>query len=118
MKKLLFIAIPLLLLASCKPTLYVVDYGQANKTMVSLSEANFNTLGSFSGIATARKNVINIKDNIGVLAEAKANLLENAKQAGVELTGSRTLINFATDIVENQNRITVTVTAEIIEFLD
>ena len=45
------------------------------------------------------------------------NLLANAKAAGIELTGSRTLINITTAVVQNKNRITVTLSADIIEFV-
>lgn len=101
---------------SCKTTSYAGEIGQSIVTEVSLSEANFNVLGSFSGTATAKKTAINIKNKSGVVSQAKLNLIENAKAAGVELTGSRTLINVTTDIVENSNRLTCTMSAEIIEF--
>ena len=45
------------------------------------------------------------------------NLLANAKASGIELTGSRTLVNITTDLVQNKNRITVTLSADIIEFV-
>jgi len=45
-----------------------------------LSNSNFKVLGSFSGIATYKKNVVSIKQKDGIIAEAKANLLENRKR--------------------------------------
>jgi hypothetical protein len=60
--------------------------------------------------------LIGIKNKQGIVAEAKANLLENAKKGGAELTGSRTFINMTTDLVENSGRITATVSAEVIGF--
>ena len=104
------------LIISCKPTLYTGSLGNVNQTQVVLTKGNFKVLGSFSGTASSPKMLIGIKNKQGIVAEAKANLLENAKKSGVELTGSRTLINITTDLVENPNRVTVTVSAEVIEF--
>ncbi len=116
MKKIFFTASLLFSLVSCKQTLYMGDFGQTSQTQVVLSGANFKVLGSFKGVATFKKNVISIKDKEGAISMAKQNLLENAKQAGVELTGSRTLINITTDCVQNFKMVTITVSAEIIEF--
>jgi len=92
-------------------------YKEEFKTLiVELSQANFQVLGSFSGVATAKKSVMNIKKREGILAEAKKDLLKKAKEAGVSLTGSRTLINITTDIVQNPTRVTCTMSADIIEF--
>lgn len=117
MKKLLFAAASLTMLSACKTTIYTGNYGQQNQTQVVLSGSNFKVLGSFSGISTARTEVIGIKDKEGMIAQAKANMLANAKSAGVELTGSRALINVSVDVIQNKNRVTTTVSAEIIEFL-
>ena len=40
----------------------------------------------------------------------------NAKLAGVELTGSRTITNVAIDLIQNDVRVIVTYSATIIEF--
>ena len=74
-------------------------------------------MGSFTGIASEKKNVVGVKNREGLISEAKKNLLANAKAAGIELTGSRTLINITTAVVQNKNRITVTLSADIIEFV-
>lgn len=103
---------------SCKTTSYTGNIGQSVVTEVSLSGANFKVLGSFTGTATAKKTAINIKNKSGVVSGAKMDLINNAKTAGVELTGSRTLINVTTDIIENSNRLTCTMSAEIIEFIN
>ena len=63
-----------------------------------------------------KKNSISIKDKGGLISSAKENLLENAKNNGVELTGSRTLTNVSTDVIQNSNKIKIVVSAEIIEF--
>lgn len=120
MKKiyLLLSVITLFLTTSCKPTLYLGHYGQVNQTQVVLSNANFKVLGSFSGSAIAKKSTTSIKNKSGLIALAKINLLENAKNAGVELKGSRTLMNISTDIIQNKNRVKVVVSAEIIEFIN
>lgn len=113
--------ITLLILAAaitfaCKPTDYLGGYNQVNQTQIELSSANFNVLGSFSGMETRKKNQINTKGDLGLVSAAKQNLLNNAKAAGVELTGSRTLVNVTVDVVDNAKRATCTITAEIIEF--
>lgn len=106
-----------LLAVSCKPIAYVSsNIGQVNQTHVDLSSANFKVLGSFTGTAWEKKNQISLKGDQGVLTNAKKNLFENAKAAGVELTGSRALINLTTDIKSNSKHITATVSGEIIEF--
>ena len=43
-------------------------------------------------------------------------MLEEAKAAGVELIGSRALVNVSVDLIETKKRISATMTAEIIEF--
>ncbi|EDM43183.1 hypothetical protein SCB49_11929 [unidentified eubacterium SCB49] len=116
-KHVLFSTLVLILLtASCKPTLYTGNYGQVNETQIVLSNANFNVLGSFTGTAIAKKNVTTIKNKEGLIALAKKDLLANAKNAGVELKGSRTLMNITTDVIQNEKHVKVVVCAEIIEF--
>ncbi|MFK7796650.1 MAG: DUF6567 family protein [Aureispira sp.] len=106
----------LCLFSSCQLTTYGGYIGQSVVTQVELSAANFKVLGSFTGTATAKKVVLGIKDKTGVISAAKKDLIENAKKAGVELTGARTLINLTTDVIQNSNRITCTISAEVIEF--
>lgn len=103
-------------LVSCQSTKYQGILGNTTSTHVELNNANFNVLGSFIGVATTKKIVWSIKDRAGLISEAKKDLFEEAKKAGVELTGARALINFTIDIIENKNRITCSVSAEIIEF--
>ena len=50
------------------------------------------------------------------MAGAKQDFLNNARAAGVELTGSRAIVNACVDYITNGDRITVTFSAEIIEF--
>ena len=116
MKKLYFSIIVVGLLTSCKVSTYQGNYGQVNQTQVLLSGANFKVLGSFKGIATAKKLKMTIRDMEGLVSTAKTNLLTNAKSAGVDLTGSRTLVNVCVDVIQNRKMVTVTVSAEIIEF--
>lgn len=104
------------LLTSCKLTSYQGNYGQVNQTQVVLTNTNFKILGSFKGVATAKKVKMSIRDEEGLVSKAKTNLLENAKTAGVTLTGSRTLINVTVDLIQNKKMATATVSAEIIEF--
>jgi hypothetical protein len=116
--KLFFAILVLVFLSSCKSTtLYSGYIGQGTQTEVSLSEANFKVLGSFSGTASARRQVISVKNKSGVVSAAKMNLLANAKEKGVEMVGARALVNITTDVVENSNRVTCTMSAEIIEFI-
>lgn len=103
--------------SSCKVVSYTGYVGQATQTQVELSEANFKHLGYFTGIASSKKSAFSIKDKAGVISEAKKNLIENAKKEGVELSGSRTLVNVTTDVVQNSGRVTCTISAEIIEFI-
>jgi len=108
--------ISLSLVCSCKITSYQGNYGQINQSQVVLSGANFKVLGSFKGVASAKKAKISIKNEEGIVALAKANLIENAKSQGVSLTGSRTLINVSVDLIQNPKMVTATISAEIIEF--
>lgn len=120
MKK-IYLSVALLIMifaTSCKASLYDGGYGQINQTQIVLSKSNFNVLGSFTGVAMTKKRSMSIKDKSGLISLAKANLLENAKNSGIELKGSRTLTNVSTDIVQNSKHVKVVMTAEIIEFTD
>ena len=116
MKKIIFLALIASTLTACKPTLYSGNFGQVNQTQVVLSNANFKVLGSFSGTVTENKMTSSVKDREGIISQAKRNLLANAKAKGIELTGSRTLTSVCVDVVQNSRKVTVTVSAEIIEF--
>ena len=115
-KKGLFFSVIMLAFLSCKPTMYVGAIGQVNQTQVVLSKSNFKVLGSYTGVVTSKNSVANIKEMEGLFAQAKANMLANAKLEGILLTGSRALVNVTTDVIQNTNRVTVTISAEIIEF--
>ncbi len=116
MKKALLSLGLVILFTSCKTSFYYPKVGQIHKTEIVLSKANFKVLGSFSGTAYMKKKQFNFEDNQAILATAKKNLLENAKAKGVELVGSRALINVTTDVIEHSKKIKATITAEIIEF--
>lgn len=119
MKKSTFLLVTvglLVLFSSCKPTMYTTHTSNEINSSVILTKNNFKNLGTFSGLATARMNTIGVKNREGVISEARKNLLQNAKAAGVELTGSRTLVNMSIDAVSNNNRVTVTIVSDIIEF--
>lgn len=107
----------LLFLGACKPTTYLGNFGQVNQTQVVLSNANFNVLGSFKGIATEKKMKLSVKNKEGLISQAKADLLANAKAQGVEMTGARTLTHVCVDVIANAKSVTATVSAEIIEFV-
>jgi len=112
---LILVAIITLMFSSCKPTFYS---GFNNfHTNVELTKSNFKTLGSFYGTATEMKNRVSIENDLGLIARAKEDLLEKAARKGAYLTGSRTLSNVTIERTENKNRIVVTISAEIIEFL-
>jgi hypothetical protein len=115
-KSLLFALGIVIVMSSCKPTAYTGYIGQQANTQVELTQGNFNVLGSFTGVSTAKKAVLSIKNRTGLISDAKADLLKNARESGVELSGARTLINITTDIVQNTTRLTCTMSAEIIEF--
>lgn len=116
-KKIILTFSALILLASCGSLAnHTGSMEQSSTTQITLSEANFKILGSFSGIASTKKSVPNIKNKLGLVSLAKQDLLANAKKAGVEMTGSRAMIHITTDFTQNENRITCSMTAEIIEF--
>ncbi len=117
MKNLLIVALALFVLAACKTVIYTGNIGNQVQTQVQLGQKNFKVLGSFTGSATARTATMGIKNAEGLFAEAKSNLISNAKSAGVELTGARTLINVTYDMLQNPNRVHVVIHAEIIEFI-
>lgn len=101
---------------SCLPTKFSGTYAPLNQTQVVLSSNNFRVLGSFTGVASDKKMKFSVKNKDGLIARAKADLLEKAKAAGVTLDGSRTLVNVTVDVMQNKKRITASVSAEIIEF--
>ena len=118
MKRVISILIIAIALTSCRSSsLHRGGYHQLNQTQTVLSSNNFNVLGSFTGTATEKILTGNITDKEGIVSQAKAKMLANAKNAGVELVGSRTLINVSVDIIETKKRITATVSAEIIVFI-
>jgi hypothetical protein len=117
MKKIVFIIITAFIFTACKTSsLHSGGFQQQNQTQVVLSSANFTVLGSFTGTSTQKIMTGNITDKEGIISQAKANLLEKAKAAGVELKGSRALVNVSVDLIETKKRISATMTAEIIEF--
>lgn len=116
MKKIILSLAIITVLTSCRSSLHSGGYNQLNQTQTILSSSNFNVLGSFKGSATTKIVTGNITHKEGIISQAKAKLLENAKAAGIELTGSRTLANVSIDIIETKKRINATMSAEIIEF--
>ncbi|GER57954.1 hypothetical protein ULMA_00620 [Patiriisocius marinus] len=117
MKKILSLLAIIALCSSCRtPSLHRGGYNQLNQTQTVLSTANFNVLGSFKGTATHKIKTYNIKNKEGIISLAKTNLLENAKASGIDLSGSRTLINVSVDVIETKKRISATISGEIIEF--
>lgn len=104
---------------SCLPVQYGGSnafYGQVNQTEIVLNQNNFNVLGSFSGRAVGNVNAFSVKDKNGLVSQAKQNFLDNAKAAGVTLTGGRAIVNSCVDYVTNGKKVAVTFSAEIIEF--
>jgi len=116
MKALTSLLLLCVIFASCKSTYYNAALTPITQTQVELSQANFNTLGTFSGLASEKTYNLGIKNAEGVVSQAKKKMLENAKAAGVELVGSRALVNVSIDVIQNENRVTVTYNATIIEF--
>lgn len=117
MKKIIFMFAIAALFASCRSSsIHSGGYNQLNQTQTVLSTSNFDVLGSFKGTATYKIKTYNIDGKEGIISLAKKNLLENAKAAGVEMTGSRTLINVSVDVIETEKRISATISAEVIEF--
>ena len=122
MKKFLCITAVVLIMAvfpSCRSTRFGGSnefYGQVNQTQVVLSNANFRVLGSFVGTSTSKVNILSVKDKEGLVTAAKQDFLNNAKAAGVTLTGSRAIVNSCVDFMNNDKRVTVTFSGEIIEF--
>ncbi len=119
MKKIILLAIMVICMTACKPTYFGGNnafYGQVNETKVVLSSNNFRVLGSFVGHCTTKTKLMTIKEKDGIVSAAKQDFLNNARAAGVELTGSRAIVNSCVDYVTNKDRVTVTFSAEIIEF--
>ncbi|MEX0811196.1 MAG: DUF6567 family protein [Chitinophagales bacterium] len=117
-KFILFICIVSACFISCTPVIYTMNYNQLSQTQVELSKANFKVLGSFVGQYSTKLSKGNIKNEEGLAAMAKKDLLKNAADAGVELVGSRALVNISSDFAQNEARISVTISADIIEFID
>lgn len=116
---LLLFCIVLLVVTSCMPTQYGSSkayYGQVNQTEVVLSQNNFQVLGSFTGKAIVSTQTLTVKDKYGLVALAKQDFLDNAKAAGVAMTGSRAIVNTCVDYITNGKKIVVTFSGEIIEF--
>lgn len=109
----------LFVFTSCMPTQYGSSkayYGQVNQTEVVLSQNNFQVLGSFTGKAIVSTQTLTVKDKYGLVAIAKQDFLNNAKAAGVTMTGSRAIVNTCVDYITNGKKIVVTFSGEIIEF--
>ena len=119
MKKILLFVAVVLCFSSCRMTQFGGDrafYGQSNETKVVLSSNNFQVLGSFTGHATSKFRRGSIKDKDALVTAAKMDFLKNAKAAGVDLVGSRTIVNTCVDYMQNNKFISVTFSGEIIEF--
>lgn len=116
MKKIISIIIIAMAFTSCRTSMHSGGYHQQNQTQTVLSSANFTVLGSFTGTATEKIMTGNITNKEGIVSQAKAKMLEQAREAGIELIGSRTLVNVSVDIIETKKRISATLSAEIIEF--
>lgn len=116
MKKVIVIALIVSVFTSCRSSIFSGGYHQLNQTQTVLSSANFEVLGSFTGTATEKILTGNIKNKEGIIAQAKSKMLDNAKSAGIELLGSRALVNVSIDLIETNKRVTATISAEIIEF--
>jgi len=119
MKRLFIILAVIIICSSCKTTQFGGNnafYGQVNQTQVVLNSNNFKVLGSFVGHSSTKVKLFTIKDRDGLVSAAKQDFLNNARAAGVEMTGSRAIVNSCVDYMNNGDRITVTFSAEIIEF--
>lgn len=121
MRKIIVFAVIIVTVAfsSCKTTYFGGSnefYGQVNQTQVVLDNANFRVLGSFVGSSTSRTSLLSVRDKDGLVTAAKQDFLNNAKAAGVTLTGSRAIVNSCVDYLNNGKRVTVTFSGEIIEF--
>ncbi|EGV42472.2 hypothetical protein BZARG_3058 [Bizionia argentinensis JUB59] len=106
-------------MVACRTSLHHGRFNQLNQlnqTQTVLSSNNFAVLGNFKGIATQKIVTGNITNKEGIISRAKAKLHENAREAGIELTGCRTLVNISVDIIETEKRISATISTEIIEF--
>ncbi|TXE15690.1 hypothetical protein ES692_15530 [Psychroserpens burtonensis] len=117
MKKVILIMLIVVAFTSCKTSsLHRGGYHQLNQTQTVLSSDNFIVLGSFTGTATEKILTGNITNKEGIVSQAKSKMLANAKAVGVELVGSRALVNVCVDLIETKKRISATVSAEVIEF--
>lgn len=114
MKKSLLIIPLCLLFGSCIPTLHVVQNGHQT---ILLSNANFNNLGTFSATIQKTNFKASMNNEQGLIEEVKKELLANAKSRGVTLSETRILTNISTDIVSNYMDVSITMCADIIEFI-
>ncbi|RLJ62534.1 hypothetical protein CLV86_2140 [Lacinutrix venerupis] len=116
MKKIILTLAVVATLTSCRSSIYSGTFNQVNQTQTVLNSSNFEVLGSFKGSATEKIKTGNITNREGIISQAKTKMLENAKAAGVELTGSRALVNVTVDFIKTSKRVNATISAEIIEF--
>ena len=114
MKKMLFIVGSLAMLTSCA-TVYQTDYN-INNTTVEISNNNFDYLGSFKGMVSEKRTKATIKNMEGLVSRAKTEMMNEIEAKGIEMNHSKVLINMNVDIIKNYRRITVTVSADLIEF--
>lgn len=94
-------------LSSCQLTTYTGSFDQAGHTQVVLSEANFNTLGSFVGIASGKKYQLTVQGQEGLISLARRDLYSKVKERGIVMDGSKMLVNISIDVAQNKNRVTV-----------
>jgi hypothetical protein len=117
MKKILFGILCIGILSSCATAFKTTSTGAYLNTAV-LSKANFKNLGNYTGVASLKRTKISIKNREGLLALAKKDLINNARNNGVELKGSRTLANICVEEMRNFRRITISISADIVEFTE
>lgn len=124
MKKKLIIVACLFLTAamfsSCR-TAFVGNYATLNNSLSfgRTSTPNFKNLGTFYGIGTALVTRVNISNDQGLVAEARVNLMNNIQAAGINMNeGSKMLVNINIEKMQTKHRVTVTISAEVIEVLN
>jgi hypothetical protein len=121
MKKILFfVSLSLMLtLGSCGGSASVMGNSNLSQTNVELSKKNFNILGKVSGIST-NTYILGIggSANRALLEKAKNEMMKNAN-----LTGSKAIVNVTYDKHFNgffpfYSKVTVTASANIVEFTE
>lgn len=123
MKKKLIIVACLFLTAamfsSCR-TAFVGNYATLNNSLsFGTSTPNFKNLGTFYGIGTASVTRVNISNDQGLVTEARVNLMNNIQAAGINMNeGSKMLVNISIEKMQTKHRVTVTISAEVIEVLN